>query len=29
VSWYAQQLKTYETVSEKRLNKIWESIRRV
>tara|TARA_R110001592_G_scaffold356571_1_gene658757 strand:- start:9650 stop:13678 length:4029 start_codon:yes stop_codon:yes gene_type:complete len=28
VSWYAQQLGTIETVSEKRLNKIWEGIRR-
>jgi ATP-dependent helicase HrpA len=28
VSWYAQQLGTNETVSEKRLNKMWESIRR-
>jgi hypothetical protein len=29
VSWYAQQLKTYGTVSEKRLNKVWAAIRRV
>jgi ATP-dependent helicase HrpA len=28
VSWYAQHLGTNETVSEKRLNKLWESIRR-
>ena len=28
VSWYAQQLGTRETVSEKRLNKVWESVRR-
>jgi ATP-dependent helicase HrpA len=28
VSWFAQQLGTTETVSEKRLNKLWESIRR-
>ena len=28
VSWYAQQLGTQETVSEKRLNKLWESIKR-
>lgn len=28
VSWYAQQLGTQETVSEKRLNKIWEGIKR-
>ncbi len=28
VSWYAQQLGTLETVSEKRLNKVWEAIRR-
>ena len=28
VSWYAQQLGTNETVSEKRLNKVWEDIRR-
>lgn len=28
VSWYAQQLGTQETVSEKRLNKLWENIRR-
>ena len=28
VSWYAQQLGTRETVSEKRLNKAWEEIRR-
>lgn len=28
VSWYAQQLGTIETVSEKRLNKLWEGIRR-
>lgn len=28
VSWYAQQLGTIETVSEKRLNKVWEGIRR-
>ena len=28
VSWYAQQLGTNETVSEKRLNKLWEDIRR-
>ena len=29
VSWYAQQLKTAETVSEKRLNRYWEEIRRI
>ena len=29
VSWYAQQLKTAETVSEKRLNRHWSEIRRV
>lgn len=29
VSWYAQRLGTSETVSEKRLNKQWESVRRV
>lgn len=29
VSWYAQQLGTDETVSEKRLNKVWESLPRV
>ncbi|KZY28629.1 ATP-dependent RNA helicase HrpA, partial [Oleiphilus sp. HI0043] len=28
VSWYSQQLGTSETVSEKRLNKLWESVRR-
>ncbi len=28
VSWFAQQLGTEETVSEKRLNKLWETIRR-
>ena len=28
VSWYAQQLGTQETVSEKRLNKLWETIKR-
>lgn len=28
VSWYAQQLKTPETVSEKRLNRFWQEIRR-
>ena len=28
VSWYAQQLGTNETVSEKRLNKVWEGIKR-
>jgi len=28
VSWYAQHLGTAETVSEKRLNKHWETIRR-
>ena len=28
VSWFAQQLGTQESVSEKRLNKLWESIRR-
>ena len=28
VSWYAQHLGTQETVSEKRLNKLWENIRR-
>lgn len=28
VSWYAQHLGTNETVSEKRLNKVWDTIRR-
>ena len=28
VSWYAQQLGTSETVSEKRLNKVWETVKR-
>ena len=28
VSWYAQQLGTVETVSEKRLNRTWEAIRK-
>jgi ATP-dependent helicase HrpA len=28
VSWYAQQLGTRATVSEKRLNKLWESVKR-
>jgi len=28
VSWYAQNLGTSETVSEKRLNKLWEGVRR-
>ena len=28
VSWYAQQLGTRETVSEKRLNKLWDSVKR-
>lgn len=28
VSWYAQQLGTKETVSEKRLNKLWDAIKR-
>lgn len=29
VSWYAQQLGTDETVSEKRLNRVWEALPRV
>ena len=29
VSWFAQQLGTSETVSEKRLNKQWQLVRRV